>query len=114
MWGDIHPASQSEHLQVETVATITFAREMGITHADFFRILPRVLDGYSYRTAGAVVTASQAQQRLILRLGPEGERRLARLRLPVTQVRFEFDGYTSEQAGALLDRFKRYFHRGGG
>lgn len=96
------------------MATITLTRAMGVTHADFFRLLPQVLDGYSYRRVGPVIIANQAQRRLTLRLAPEEERRLASLRLPVTRVSFEFDHYTAAEADALLDRFARYFHRGGG
>ena len=88
--------------------------EMGLTPADFFHTLPQALGEQPFRISGSVVTLSKEQCRLTIQLVPQAERRLGRLFLPVTQVRLEFDGYTPEEINRFMERFWRYFHRGGG
>lgn len=89
-------------------------REMGLTHADFFRLLPQVLAGQCWRRSGATVIVTEGRRRLTIQLAPEAERRMASLRLPVTQVNLAFDGYTEQDSAAFLARLERYFQRGGG
>ena len=89
-------------------------REMGLTHADFFRLLPQVLAGRCWRRSGATVTVTEERRRLTIQLAPEAERRMASLRLPVTRVSLAFDGYTEQDSAAFIARLERYFQRGGG
>ena len=89
-------------------------REMGLTHADFFRLLPQVLAGRCWRRSGATVTVTEGSRRLTIQLAPEAERRMASLRLPVTRVSLAFDGYTEQDSAAFIARLERYFQRGGG
>lgn len=89
-------------------------REMGLTHKDFFRTLPRVLRNRVFHITNTVVTVYEAEQRLTIYLSPQRERRIAMLRLPVTDVSLHFVGYSEMEVKRFMNRFARYFQRGGG
>jgi hypothetical protein len=96
------------------MAGVVLSRELRLSHADFFRTLPHVLAGYPVQISGAVVVVDEVQRRLTLRLAPAEKRRIASLCLPLTQVTFEFSGYSEEDISAFMERFARHFQRGGG
>lgn len=89
--------------------------EMGITHADFRRIFPRI-------TADAANTEGDLERRvawadgraLTVTVSPEMIRRIALLRLPYVNINFEFQGFSAAQQADFLTRFDRAFHKGGG
>jgi len=87
---------------------------MGVTHAEFFRNIPRVLTGEILQTSdtGCVISGEGTSVRI--ELGDEGERRIALIVLPVTQVTIHFSGFDEETKEAFLQRFDRAFQRGGG
>ena len=89
-------------------------REMGLTHADFFRLLPQVLAGRCWRRNGATIVVTEGRRRLTIQLAPEAERCMASLRLPVTRVSLAFDGYAEQDSATFIARLERYFQRGGG
>jgi hypothetical protein len=93
---------------------IVFARQMGLTHAEFFRILPPVVAGIVHRVEERAVHIEDGPRRASLILGPEGERRLGAMRLPGFALRFAFSGYRQDQVDAFMARFDTCFHRGGG
>ena len=94
---------------------LTVDKEMGITHAEFFRVIGRALDGRPHRVEGTRVRLAEGDgRRLDITLAAEGERRIAGLALPVTRVRLAFTGYGETEAADLLARFDRWFQRGGG
>ena len=97
-----------------TSTTTTFSREMGLTHAEFFRTLPAAMGGQAYQVSGRCISVEDGDRRLTILLDPEGERRIALLRLPVTRVSFEFSRYTQQDIDAFMKRFERHFQRGGG
>ncbi len=92
----------------------TLHREMGLSHAEFFRSLPAVVRGRDWRVDGAIVTIQEPEGPVVIRLSPQGERRIALIRLPVTQVTFEFPEHDSAAAAAFMRRFERHYQRGGG
>ena len=92
----------------------TFSREMGLTHAEFFRTLPAAMGGQTYVVSESRVSVEDDDRRLTILLDSEGERRIALLRLPVTRVSFEFSGYTQQDIDVFMKRFERHFQRGGG
>lgn len=94
--------------------TAVFTREMGVTHSDFLRTLPKALGEIPFYITGATVTVQDGPRRLTIRLGPEQERRIAMLRLPATQVHFEFLDYREVEIATFMRRFERCFQRGGG
>lgn len=93
---------------------IHFAREMGITPAEFFRILPAALAGRPFRIHGSAVHVGEGDSRVLIRLSPQDNRIIGALNLPRTQVSFTFTGYTQEAVDTLMAYFNARFQRGGG
>ena len=88
--------------------------EMGLTHAEFYRTLPAALGDRSYSIADSVVTLEENDRQVVIELGPESERRIALLRMPVTWVSLEFSNYQQTEIDAFMMHFQRHFQRGGG
>lgn len=89
-------------------------KEMALTHADFFRTLPRALGTSKFRKLASGAVLADGKKRLAVALGPEGERRIAGLAVPATRVTLTFTGYGDAEAEAALKRFERSFQKGGG
>lgn len=87
---------------------------MGLTHAEFFRILPPVVEGVPHRIEDNVVRIENGARRVTLTLGPEVERRLGAMCLPGFELRFGFSDYDKSEVEAFMARFDTVFHRGGG
>jgi hypothetical protein len=89
--------------------------EMGMTDADFLRVLPALV---------APAVATQDGRRLTVRFADGGElviilsaqrpRRIAALTLPCMDVRLTFRDCPDGFAEAFAGRFDRAFHKGGG
>lgn len=94
--------------------TTVIAREMGITHSEFFRLFPLAAEGYDYAIEGSTVSLKRNQQNLTIKLSVEGERRIAMLAVPVTRVEFEFEGFREPEIVAFMGRFDRAYQRAGG
>ena len=91
-----------------------FRREMGLTHAEFFRELPAALAQRDYAVAGARVQVTLGSGSLRITLGSERVRRIAALRLPCTEVGFVFEGVDAAERERFMRRFDLAFRRGGG
>jgi len=91
-----------------------FHKEMGLGHAEFFRILPRAAGEGGYAVDGSHVTIGDGERRIVISLSGETERRLGEIVLPVTRVRIEFVGYGGADARRALDAFEKHFQKGGG
>lgn len=89
-------------------------KEMGLTHAEFFRVIGLALAGRPHEAGGGRVRVAEGHRSLTITLGPEGERRIALLTLPVTRVRLAFQGYSEAETAETLAWFDRWFQRGGG
>ena len=92
----------------------TLSREMGLTHAEFFRTLPSAMGDLGYRIEEEKVVAENKPYRLTIRLDSQQERRIALLRIPYTRVHFDFEGYQQEEIDAFMAYFESRFQRGGG
>jgi hypothetical protein len=90
------------------------SREMGMTHKDFFRTFPVVAQGRTWRMEGQTVVLDTGEGTVSITLGPQGERRIALLVLPVTQLEFRFQGYDQAEMDHFMARFDLAFRRGGG
>ncbi|MEX2516847.1 MAG: hypothetical protein WD572_08085 [Gammaproteobacteria bacterium] len=90
------------------------SREMAVSHADFLRLLPHAMPGYELSSDEDRIIATAGNKKVEIRLGPESERRIAMLRVPVTEVTLVFKGFTDEEARAFLDKFDMTYRRGGG
>ena len=89
-------------------------KEMGLTHAEFLRVIGMAMAGRPYSRTGNGVRIAEDGRTLAITLGPEGERRIALLTLPVTRVRLAFHGYGEAETAETLAWFDRWFQRGGG
>jgi hypothetical protein len=96
------------------VDTISFAREMGISHAEFFRTLPAAIGHRPYTVSDNTVVITDATRQAQIQLSAEGERKLGSLRLPSTTVSFSFSGYTRSEVERFMVQFDLCFQRGGG
>ena len=93
---------------------IAYSREMGLTHDDFWRLLPRAMGEHDYQANGDTVSASVSGGTLKITLGPVQERRIALLRLPFAEVSFVFNDVSVEDQIAFKAHFDLHFQRGGG
>lgn len=88
---------------------------MGLTRADFFRLLPEVLGGGTgAAVAGNKATIVQGCGTILIELGERESRRLGALKIPILYVSFLFIGHSPADAEAFMIRFDRVFQRGGG
>jgi len=94
--------------------THRFTREMGITHADFFRILPSAIDNHPYRRRNRGIEIQYGDRSVQIELGDEKIRGIALLQLPYIDMSFAFHGFSDNQREAFMKRFDLYFRRGGG
>jgi sulfur carrier protein ThiS len=92
----------------------TVEKEMAVTHADFFRTLPKALGTNGFKRSGDKVVLEDGEKRLEIALGPERERKIANLAVPATDVTLTFSGYTDAEASDALKLFDRMFQKGGG
>ena len=92
--------------------TAVFEKEMGITHRDFVRLLPRAVGRDDFELAGGTISLVDGAKSLEITLSAESERHIASVTLPVTNVRFAFTGY--DDAAAEMAHIDFHFQRGGG
>ena len=86
---------------------------MGITRADFLRLLPAAVGHAPLRIQGdEILGDGPPSWRIRLREMPE--RRIARVALPVLEVELVVDAPSGTQAQAFVDRFLLGFQRAGG
>ncbi|MBX2880477.1 MAG: hypothetical protein KTR32_11120 [Granulosicoccus sp.] len=93
---------------------ITYSREMGLTHSDFWRLLPRAMGDHEYKRIGDEVHAQVNDGTLRIELGPTQERVIALLRIPYSKVTFTFTGVKAAHQVAFKTHFDLHFQRGGG
>ena len=93
---------------------IEYSREMGLTHADFWRLLPRAMGEHAYERQGDEVKAQVFQGSLTIHIGPTQRRIIALMDLPYSVVSFRFEGVQEEQQLAFKTHFDLHFQRGGG
>jgi hypothetical protein len=97
-----------------TQATHVVHKEMGYTHKEFMRLLPKAMGGADMAIAGNEIEVRDGERSLRVELGQETERRIANLSLPLTPVSLVFSGYSDAEIEAALDRFWRAYQKGGG
>ena len=97
-----------------SVSVIRYSREMGLTHADFHRLLPAAMGAHPYRVDGNRVQAQIADGRLQIVIGPPLMREIASIQLPYCVVSFTFENVSEPQQRAFKEHFDLYFRRGGG
>lgn len=95
--------------------TKTIVREMALTWEEFERLLPIAAGDTTYQVRGRCVQVTLSpSDALCIELGETGERKIASISLPVTRVTFDYQGNNPDRFTQFLERFDRYFQRGGG
>ena len=89
-------------------------REMTITHADFFRLLPKALVDCQYEISDLSIHIKFLSGSINIQLMPEITRKIAALELPVTCMTFYVENITQDQMQDFLDRFYLAYQKGGG
>lgn len=97
-----------------TLPVIAYSREMGLTHDDFWRILPRAMGDVAYESDGNVVRAPLANGSLEITIGVPLERRIALMCIPYSVVSFTFTDVEEAEQLAFKAHFDLHFQRGGG
>lgn len=86
---------------------------MGITHKDFFRLLPNAMGKNEYRIDGRAVLAKLAVGTLTIIVGEEQERVLSPLvKMPFANVTFEFHNVPYAVRADFEQYFELRFMRG--
>jgi len=93
---------------------IEYSREMGLTHDDFWRLLPRAMGEHPYTREGDTVRGTVHEGTVQIDLGEPQERRIALLKIPYAEVRFLFKDVSEAQQQAFKKHFDLHFQRGGG
>lgn len=93
---------------------VHFSREMGLTHAEFFRSLPSAIAHREYTVEGRKVEVDFGERRVAIELGEQKNRAIASLNLPYVEVTFSFFDFSDAQRDEFMGRFDLYFRRGGG
>jgi hypothetical protein len=89
-------------------------REFGLSHADFYRIFPRVEPDSRKVSDRCFELEREDGRRLHIELSDEHVRRLATLKIPFIEITFRFAGWTVEQRTEFFEKFDRSFQKGGG
>ncbi len=96
-------------------ATIRVKKEMGLPHKEIFRLLPRVFGDREFQVSGTRISYSENGKSLLIELSEEGVRALGpTIKVPVTFVNFEFNGYTEAEKGEFMEIFDLHFLKAGG
>lgn len=93
---------------------IVVRKEMGLSHRDFFRSFAAVAGDAAWEREDDVVTLHHPGGPIKIYLGPERRRKIARVSLPATTLRFEFLQHEQCEVDAFMQRFDLCFRRGGG
>ncbi|MBC6440030.1 MAG: hypothetical protein GDA49_06395 [Rhodospirillales bacterium] len=93
---------------------VAIVKDMAITVKDFFRLLPRALDGEDYTVDGHRVDVNGDGRHVVITITPSEPRRIALVVIERCEVSLTFTGHTEESRDAFLFLFDRAYRRGGG
>jgi hypothetical protein len=99
---------------VQSTAPFDFSWDMSISRVEFERSLPDAVDNAAYHIDGQTFSHRADNRFWQITLEPLPDRVIALLRLPRHRVTFRFEGYDDVARAVWVERFKRYFQRGGG
>ena len=87
---------------------------MSITHKDFFRLLPRAVNGAPVTCRNNQADIATKAGEVKITLAPERVRKLGLMEFPVTEVTIEFNGFSAPDRTTFLARFDLAYQKGGG
>ncbi|MEM7466145.1 MAG: hypothetical protein AAF387_04605 [Pseudomonadota bacterium] len=89
-------------------------REYGLSHYDFFRILPRVWPQHESLGELQVKIPLSDDGTVTISLSAEKYRRLATLKIPYVDIEYCFEQVPSSQRIEFFEKFDTSFQKGGG
>jgi hypothetical protein len=87
---------------------------MTISHADFFRLLPKALDGRHHVISENSIRVTVETGSVEIGFSNEGIRKAGAFELPVTFITVQFENISDEARQRFLERFDMTYHKGGG
>jgi len=99
---------------VAEILDIKYDDDMGLTHADFFRLVPSAMGEHPHRVEGMKVYGEIGSGSVEITLGAQRERQIALMRIPHALVSFHFRGVTKSEQEEFKAYFDLRFQRGGG
>lgn len=89
-------------------------KEMALTEKMFLETLPRALGSDAYTWDGAQAVLNRDGGVFTITFEQQSGFALGGFSIPRAKVTLELTGFCATDAEALVARFERYFHRGGG
>ena len=89
-------------------------REMTITHADFFRLLPKALSSYRFKISDQSIQVTMKTGVVNIQLDQEIIRKIGALELPITHMTFYFENTTKKATRNFFEKFDMAYLKGGG
>ena len=90
-------------------------KEMGISHKDFFRLLPGLFTHLPRTVDGRRVLITDGNKQVEILLSEEQVRSLSPIvNIPYTFVELTFSGFAPHERQDFLEGFDRHYFKGGG
>lgn len=90
-------------------------REMGYTHAEFFKQAPRTFKQHDYRIEDNTIIVSLSKGEVRIHVGPEKIREITPMvRLPYVEVSIKFDQVDDDTQKKFMRLFDSSYQKGGG
>ncbi len=99
------------------MAPVILKREMAVTHAEFYRLINKTIDGMNKSKldqANAIVSIPLSSGKIVITLAKQGIRKIASLSIPQTMITFTFHNLTRNEIDTYIRKFDTTFHKGGG
>ena len=90
------------------------SKEMALTQKMFLDTLPRALDSDAYSWDGKSAVLSQDGRTFTITFEEQKNFALGGFSIPRAHISLQLTGYSDAEGEAAVQRFERYFHRGGG
>ncbi|MEM7541747.1 MAG: hypothetical protein AAF384_09175 [Pseudomonadota bacterium] len=96
------------------MSVYSFYRELGISHADFRRVFPRVVAPAKVTWQGSVAIVDLGPGTVTVTLGDEKCRQLGLIKIPYTELHFDIQGLDAKSIEVFMHNFMASFQKGGG
>lgn len=91
-----------------------YEADMAYSAAAFREYLARATNVESFEDHGQILKRSHGATSWTISLGPERFEGIALLKMARIHMKLRLEGYARQDADAFLERFLRYYQRGGG
>lgn len=94
--------------------SIKFTREAQIERDVFLSQIPQAVGDREYQISGDVVTVKDGSRHVRIELVSEGKAKKGAMKLPMKEIRFEFDGFSQDEVDEFMQHYGVATQRGGG